>query len=262
MLLMLLLYLPFITTHCNDYSRLRCFVTLFRECIPSLPWIVNSRTGDLNRPRSRTSRSAERIATLHQLLRKLVAQLYLYRFSLAEPLPLQLQVCLEELLHLLRDNIGRDERYRETWNKLQEKLKAREKGSQKEAEETSKNKNSQLGIKSSQNWYSQRRWKKPMRTRSPWRKKLCFQPMHGMKRSMRLLKDLKMTSHFFAFLLWKTKRSYVCARRKLSMLKARMQRTQGMRHWIFCQKIWSRVMRFPPTVAVTRMRMKIPWFEA
>ncbi|EKF39284.1 hypothetical protein MOQ_000491 [Trypanosoma cruzi marinkellei] len=148
MLLMQLLYFPFVTTHGNDYTRLRCFVTLFRECIPSLPWSANSRTGDLKKRRSRKSRTVERVVTLHQLLRKLLAELYLYRFSLSEPLPLQQQLCLEELLHLLRDNMDRDEEYRESWNKLQEKLKANEKGSQKESEETSNKKTPQLEIKS------------------------------------------------------------------------------------------------------------------
>ncbi|RNF07676.1 ARM repeat-containing protein [Trypanosoma rangeli] len=122
LLLLLLQYFPLATPHCNDYSRLQCSVTLLWECLPYLPWAVS--TGALTGGRSRALRAMEHLDSLHQLLRKLMSLLFLYRFSLPETLPLQLKLRLKELVEELGNKLHRDAAQREGWEMLYKQEKS------------------------------------------------------------------------------------------------------------------------------------------
>ncbi|ESL07404.1 hypothetical protein TRSC58_04906 [Trypanosoma rangeli SC58] len=123
-LLLLLQYFPLATPHCNDYSRLQCSITLLWECLPYLPWPLS--TSALTGKRSRALRAMEHLDSLHQLLRKLMALVFLHRFSLPEPLPLQLKLRLKELVEELDSNLHRDAAQREGWERLCKQEKSEE----------------------------------------------------------------------------------------------------------------------------------------
>nr|CCC53196.1 conserved hypothetical protein, fragment [Trypanosoma vivax Y486] len=79
----------------TDYSRLRCCVTLLTECASFLLW----------EHRGRGSRSAERIAGLHQFVRKLMALLFVHRYTLKEPIPMDLRYDVEDLVAKLNEHM-------------------------------------------------------------------------------------------------------------------------------------------------------------
>ncbi|KAH9599755.1 hypothetical protein LSM04_004507 [Trypanosoma melophagium] len=108
LVVMLLLYSPFEDYPKDDYSRLRCCVTLLTECATSFPWWLNPREGSWTRMRRRISRLVERLVTLHQVVRKFVALLFQHRYTLIEPIPLDLRQRLEELIIFFDEHMRRD----------------------------------------------------------------------------------------------------------------------------------------------------------
>ncbi|ORC88523.1 uncharacterized protein TM35_000161610 [Trypanosoma theileri] len=108
MVAMLLLYNPFEDPPKDDHIRLRCCVTLLTECAPSFPWWRDPLEGTRARIKRRIFRMRERLATVHQLVRKFVALLLQHRYSLTEPIPLDLLQRLEELISFFDEHMRRD----------------------------------------------------------------------------------------------------------------------------------------------------------
>ncbi|RHW67153.1 MIF4G domain containing protein [Trypanosoma brucei equiperdum] len=86
----LLCYTPHPNGCSPDCSRLRCCVSLLSGSLTFLPW----------QQRDSRSRSAERLAGLHQLMRKMMALLFVHRYTI-RALPLDLSQRLDELVSQL-----------------------------------------------------------------------------------------------------------------------------------------------------------------
>ncbi|KEG13187.1 ARM repeat-containing protein [Trypanosoma grayi] len=116
--MLLLYYNPRAVPLKNNCTHLRCCVILLSETVQFLPWQIAAREKSRSSTGGHGVRSMERLEGLYQVVRKIMAAIFVHMFSLAQPLPLELRHRLEELVRrideYMRRNFVKDEAEKES----------------------------------------------------------------------------------------------------------------------------------------------------